>query len=134
MANPTPATVAELVTAAKDHIRNLSPAGVSHALEVTDAVLLDLREEAEIPRTGVIPGAIRAPRGMLEFYADPTSPYHMEELRPTRPVILYCASGGRSALAGRSLQQLGYVDVAHLEGGIKAWEEDGRPLLNGDLG
>ena len=64
---------------------------------------------------------------MLEFYADPTSPYHRLEFDPARRTILYCASGGRSALAARTLRDLGYADVAHLDGGLKAWIAAGLP-------
>jgi rhodanese-related sulfurtransferase len=65
---------------------------------------------------------------MLEFWADPTSPYHREEFDPARRIILYCASGGRSALATATLRQLGYQNVAHLDGGLKAWKEQERPV------
>jgi rhodanese-related sulfurtransferase len=71
---------------------------------------------------------VHAPRGMLEFYADATSPYHRAEFDQTRRVILHCASGGRSALAADTLAVLGYTDVAHLEGGLKAWQEEGLPV------
>ena len=64
---------------------------------------------------------------MLEFYADPTSPYHWPEFRPDRRVVLHCASGGRSALAAVTLARLGYGDVAHLDGGLKTWKEQGLP-------
>jgi rhodanese-related sulfurtransferase len=64
---------------------------------------------------------------MLEFWADPASPYHRPEFDPARRTVLYCASGGRSALAARTLQSLGYVDVAHLDGGIKSWKQAGHP-------
>ena len=66
---------------------------------------------------------------MLEFYADPASPYHRPEFEPNRRVILYCASSGRSALAVKTLQSLGYRDVAHLDGGIKAWSAANQPLV-----
>jgi rhodanese-related sulfurtransferase len=65
---------------------------------------------------------------MLEFWADPTSPYHREEFDPARRTVLYCASGGRSALAADTLQRMGYTNVAHLDGGIKAWKEAGKPV------
>jgi rhodanese-related sulfurtransferase len=65
---------------------------------------------------------------MLEFYADPTSPYHRPEFDPARRTILYCASGGRSALAAETLTQLGYANVGHLDGGIKAWTSSGREV------
>jgi rhodanese-related sulfurtransferase len=66
---------------------------------------------------------------MLEFRADPASPYHLDEFNPDRPVLLYCASGGRSALAGAVLRQLGYRSVAHLDGGLKAWTDSGRAIV-----
>ncbi len=65
---------------------------------------------------------------MLEFWADTTSPYHRSEFDPNRRIILHCASGGRSALAADTLQQMGYTNVAHLDGGIKAWSEAGQPV------
>ena len=91
-------------------------------------MLVDLREPDELKQSGRIGGAVHAPRGMLEFYADPTSPYHRAELDPARRTIVYCASGGRSALGAQALRQLGYANVAHLEGGVKAWTASGREL------
>jgi rhodanese-related sulfurtransferase len=79
-------------------------------------------------REGAIPGAVHAPRGMLEFYADPTSPYHRPEFDPDGRVILYSASGGRSALAAATLQALGYTRVAYLDGGINAWVAAGNAV------
>lgn len=121
-------TVVELVTRAKAQVENLTAEQV--AQEATEgALLVDLREPSELDDDGIIEGAIHAPRGMLEFYADPTSPYHRDELDPSRRTILYCASGGRSALGAVALASLGYSDVAHLEGGIKAWRNDGRSVV-----
>lgn len=68
------------------------------------------------------------PRGLLEFWADPASPTHRPQFDPTRPTILYCAAGSRSALAAEALQGLGYSDVAHLDGGIQAWKRAGLPV------
>jgi rhodanese-related sulfurtransferase len=85
-------------------------------------VLIDLREPAELAEQGVIPGAIHAPRGMLEFYADPASAHDRKEFQPGARTILYCASGGRSALACDTLRSLGYIDLAHLDGSLKALE------------
>lgn len=116
-----------MVAAARARIENLAPHEVAAALD-EDAVLLDLREPAERDAQGQIPGAIAAPRGMLEFWADPDSPYHRAELDPDRRTILYCASGGRSALATDTLQRLGYRNVAHLDGGLKAWKDSGYPV------
>ena len=122
-------TITELVADAKARIDNLDPSQVAAELETQDIVLVDLREPRELDDSGVIPGAVHAPRGMLEFWADPTSPYHRSEFDPDRRTLLYCASGGRSALAAVTLQELGYRNVAHLDGGIKAWTEAGRPTV-----
>ena len=115
-------TISERVAQAKGKIENLTPEQVAKEIEA-GAVLVDLREPGELDSDGKIEGAVHAPRGMLEFYADPTSPYHREEFDPSRRTILYCASGGRSALAAVALQDLGYTDVAHLDGGVKAWRQ-----------
>lgn len=124
----------ELVAAAKAGVENLDVEQVASELESGDPLVVDLREQAELDRTGTIPGAIHAPRGMLEFYADPSSPYHLEQLDPSRRTILHCASGGRSALAARTLSEMGYEDIAHLDGGIKAWTEAGKPVEGGSEG
>lgn len=121
-------SVQELVTRAKSQIRNLSVSEFASALETDPVTLVDIREPDEVGRDGAIPGAVQAPRGMLEFWADPASSYHRPEFDPTRRTLVYCASGGRSALAVQALRVLGYTDVAHLEGGIKAWKEHGRSV------
>src|SRR3954465_3688470 len=119
----TMTTAAHLIAEAKARIENLSPAAVAVEMESDDVLLVDLREAEE--RQSIIPGALHAPRGMLEFYAAPTSAYHRSEFDPSRRTILYCASGGRSALAADTLQGLGYARVAHLDGGLKAWQAAG---------
>jgi len=121
-------TAAEMVAAAKAQVRNLSVEEVASELEREDTVLVDIREPGERAQNGSIPGSIEAPRGMLEFWADPSSSYHREEFDPSRRIILHCASGGRSALAAATLQQLGFKDVAHLDGGMSAWSAAGRPI------
>ena len=128
MAQSQPKAAAEMVADAKGHIENLTPKQVASELDREDVVLIDIREEAERVQNGAIPNSVPAPRGMLEFWADPTSAYHREEFDPARRTILYCASGGRSALATETLQRMGYGNVAHLEGGIKAWKEGGHPV------
>jgi rhodanese-related sulfurtransferase len=120
-------TVKTMVAAAKMLLENLPPEDVAGELERGDVLLVDVREPGETAK-GVIPGAVLAPRGMLEFHADPESPYHLDGFDPDRRVIVYCSAGSRSALAARSLAQLGYRDVAHLEGGFTAWSADGRPV------
>ncbi|AWN22142.1 sulfurtransferase [Deinococcus irradiatisoli] len=121
-------TAAQMVLEAKQRVENLTVEQVAAELERGDTLLLDVREPGEQDQTGKIPGSIATPRGMLEFWADPSSPYHRSELQPDRRIIIHCASGGRSALAADTLQQMGYTNVAHLEGGIQAWKNAGQPV------
>jgi rhodanese-related sulfurtransferase len=114
-----------LVKEAKEQIENLTPIEVSAALSTGNVVLIDIRESEELKQHGKIPNSIHAPRGMLEFYADPAQPYYKPEFDKTNRIILHCASGGRSALAALTLKQMGFEQVAHLDGGIKAWKEAG---------
>lgn len=125
----TSKTAVQLVQAAKSNIENLSPDQVQTEIASGNVTLVDIRDAPELT-TGTIPGAIHASRGMLEFYADPSSPYHKPEINPDNRVILHCASGGRSALAVQTLHQLGYNNVAHLDGGLKAWQAAGKPVDN----
>jgi rhodanese-related sulfurtransferase len=111
----------QLVHEAKQRIENLTPDQVAAELDRGEVLLVDLRETDERIEKGAIPGSVHAPRGMLEFFADPTNEDHRPEFNPRRRTILYCAGGARSALAVETLQQLGYSDVAHLEGGFTAW-------------
>jgi rhodanese-related sulfurtransferase len=120
-------TAAEMVSEAKQRIENLTVDDVAAELESGDAVVVDLREPAELAATGRIPGSVHVPRGMLEFHADPSSPYHLAQLDPSKRVILHCAAGGRSALAAATLKDMGYERAAHLDGGFTAWKEAGRP-------
>ena len=117
----------ELVTEAKAKIENLDVAGVEKERGV-GVLLVDLREPGELAESGRIAGSVNVPRGMLEFRADPTSPYHQEGFAPERRIILHCATGGRSALAAAALKDMGYTNVAHLDGGFKAWVAAGRPV------
>jgi rhodanese-related sulfurtransferase len=120
----------ELVKEAKQEIENLTPAQVMQELAGSNVVLIDIRESEELAQNGKIPGAIHAPRGMLEFYADPTLPYYRPEFDKDKRIILHCASGGRSALAAKTLHQMGYENVAHMDGGLKAWKEGGHPVTS----
>lgn len=117
----------DLVAEAKAKIENLDAARVEQEL-AAGVLLVDLREPAEIAEQGRIPGSVHVPRGMLEFRADPTSPYHQDGFDPERRVILHCATGGRSALATAALKEMGYTNVAHLDGGFKGWIAAGRPI------
>ena len=119
--------VRQLVVAAMATAENLTPADVAAELDRPGVLLVDIREPAEIAYGG-IPGAVLVPRGVLEFRADPGHPQHVDGFVPGRRVILYCSTGARSALAVRSLQELGYHDVAHLGGGLDAWMAEARPM------
>ncbi len=93
-----------------------------------DLLLLDIREIQERVDLGTIPGALHAPRGMLEFWADPESVYYRDWFREDRRTVLFCAAGGRSALAVKALRDMGFKDVAHLEAGFNGWREAGEPV------
>lgn len=118
-------STAELVKEAKQQIENLTPEQVSHELADANVVLIDIRESEELQQAGKIPQSVHASRGMLEFYADPAMPYHKPEFDKSKRIILHCASGGRSALAAVTLKEMGYENVAHMDGGIKAWKDAG---------
>jgi rhodanese-related sulfurtransferase len=122
-------TASQLVAEAKARISNLTVEQVAGEIATGNVVLVDVREPGELAEQGAIAGAVHAPRGMLEFHANPASPYHRRELDPSARTIVYCASGSRSALAGDLLRQLGYADVASLDGGLKAWKATGRPVV-----
>ena len=110
-------------------LAEVASVSVDGALALTggeDALFVDVRERAE-QSAGAIAGAVAAPRGFLEFIADPASPMHDPALSSGKRLIVYCASGGRSALAAKTLQDMGYADVANLTGGFQAWSEAGGP-------
>ncbi len=108
--------------------RRLSPAEVEAHLLARDATLIDIRESEELDEHGWIAGSVHVPRGLLESRADPTSPMHRPELDPQRLTIVHCAAGDRSALAIGTLESLGYLDVAELDGGIVAWKQADAPV------
>ncbi|AHB48877.1 rhodanese [Hyphomicrobium nitrativorans NL23] len=100
-----------------------------HALrERGEVLLVDLRDRRELERDGRIPGAFHCPRGMLEFWIDPESPYHKPVFAEPHRFVFYCASGWRSALATRTAQDMGLQPVAHLAGGFTAWRDAGFPI------
>ncbi len=118
-------TAAHLVAEAKAHVASCGERDATVELGAGEVLLVDIREAEERLESGTIHGAIHAPRGMLEFYADPTSAYYRPEFDPGRRTILFCASGSRSALATEALQTLGYANVRYLGGGLEAWQEAG---------
>ena len=112
-------SVAEMIREARAQIELVSPDAVSNELEAGGAIIIDVREPVEWERH--IRGALQVPRGLLEFVADPASPRHNPELNPNRRVIVYCASGARAALATLALKNMGFRNVANMDGGLKAW-------------
>jgi rhodanese-related sulfurtransferase len=93
-----------------------------------DVVFVDLRDPRELEREGMIPGAFHCPRGMLEFWIDPESPYHKPVFAEDRRFVFYCASGWRSALSTRTAQEMGLAKAAHVGGGFTAWKAAGGPV------
>jgi rhodanese-related sulfurtransferase len=89
---------------------------------------VDVRDVRELEHEGVIPGALHAPRGMLEFWVDPDSPYHRDVFAQDKEYVLFCALGWRSALATKTLMDMGLERVAHVEGGFTAWKQAGAPV------
>ena len=116
-------TVAEMLAAARAAVPAITPAE-AQALIDKGALVVDIRDSAEIAASGKVRGAVAVGRGLLEFKADPTAPTHDPQFRQDRPVILYCGSGGRAALAGKTLKDMGYTDVRNL-GGFKGWADAG---------
>jgi rhodanese-related sulfurtransferase len=112
----------DLVAEAKREIENLGIEALKREMaENADLLVVDIREIQERVDRGCIPGSVHVPRGMLEFWADPSLDYYREFFRPERRTILYCAGGGRSALAAKALKEMGYENVAHLEPGFDGW-------------
>ncbi|QIG51285.1 rhodanese-like domain-containing protein [Nordella sp. HKS 07] len=93
-----------------------------------DVVIVDIRDVRELERDGRIPGSFHAPRGMLEFWVDPESPYHKPIFAEDKMFIIHCASGWRSLLASATLQSMGLTPVRNLKGGFAAWKEAGGPV------
>ena len=122
-----PNSVKSLLAEANAAVERISPADAKAMIDRGEAVVVDVRDSAEVEKTGKVPGAINISRGMLEFKADPETPYYEPQLTKDKTVILYCASGGRSALSGKTLKEFGYEKVRNL-GGFKDWAEAGLPV------
>ncbi len=117
-----------LLAEAEAAITTVTPQEAMALHNDANALLVDLRDIRELERDGRIPGALHAPRGMLEFWVDPESPYHRDIFVSGKRFVLYCASGWRSALAAQTLQQMGLEPVCHIGGGFNAWKEAGGPV------
>lgn len=122
-------TASDLVAEANAEITALSPKELQQRLAGENPpVLIDIRDIRELSASGRISGAVHAPRGMLEFWADPKSPYHRDVFSKNDEFVLFCAAGWRSALATKALQDMGMSGLAHLAGGFAAWSEAGLPF------
>ncbi|MDD9909277.1 MAG: rhodanese-like domain-containing protein [Ahrensia sp.] len=122
-------TAMQLVEAANIEIETVSPADALAMQRAGKAVLVDIRDVRELAREGKVPDAVHAPRGMLEFWVDPESPYHRDVFaQPDKSYIFFCAGALRSALATRDMQAMGLVPVAHIAGGFAQWREEGLPV------
>ena len=119
-------TSKQLVQEAMDKIKTITPSELKDLQKKnTDLILIDIRDIRELKKTGKILGAKHMPRGMLEFWLDPESPYYKKEISPDVTKVLYCASNWRSALATKSIQEMGFNNVCHVRGGFQAIVDEG---------
>jgi hypothetical protein len=117
-----------LVAEANSVVRTLSVEETQALLGREDTVLVDLRDPRELEREGKMPGAFHCPRGMLEFWIDPESPYHKPIFAEDKQFVFFCGGGWRSALAAKAAQEMGLKPVAHMDGGFTAWKKAGAPV------
>ena len=118
----------KMLDAAKAQIEELEAADAVKLAGRDDVVLVDLRDPRELEREGKIPGAFHCPRGMLEFWIDPESPYHKEQFAQDKKFVFFCAAGWRSALSAKTAQDMGLKPVAHVLGGFLGWKDAGGPV------
>ncbi len=118
----------QLVDAAESEVETISVDEASALLEDDSVIFVDIRDIRELQREGKLPGATHAPRGMLEFWVDPDSPYHREVFAEDKKFVFYCASAWRSALATKTVQDMGMENVCHMGGGFTAWKESDKPI------
>lgn len=118
----------QLIVEARAKIHTLTREEARHKLDDPNVVFVDIRDVRELEREGMIPGAFHAPRGMLEFWVDPESPYYKDIFGSGKEFVFYCASAWRSSLATAQLQDMGLTPVGHIEGGFKGWKEAGLPV------
>jgi rhodanese-related sulfurtransferase len=123
-----------LVAAAKSEIKEYPASEAIELARRPDVLLVDIRDPRELEREGKIPGAFHCPRGMLEFWIDPDSPYYKPVFGEDRTFVFFCAGGKRSALATKTAQDMGQKPVAHIIGGFGAWKSAGGPIDRPDTG
>ncbi len=117
-----------LIAQAMERVETVPLNQAKEFLEDSNTVFVDIRDVRELEREGMIPNALHAPRGMLEFWVDPDSPYFKPIFGEGKRLVLYCASAWRSALATETLQRMGVPGVCHLEGGFSAWKKAELPV------
>jgi rhodanese-related sulfurtransferase len=117
-------TVQAMLAEAEAAVPRISPDEAKGLLGRADVLFLDVREPTEVVASGKVPGAVAVPRGLVEFRADPASPMHDAAFDRAKTVVTYCASGGRAALVGKTLKDMGYANVRNL-GGFKGWLDSG---------
>ncbi len=120
--------IKQLVAEANAEIETVKAGDAVKLKDDSNVVLVDLRDIRELQRDGRVPGAFHAPRGMLEFWVDPESPYYKEIFGTGKKFVFFCAGGLRSALAAQAVQHMGLEPVCHIEGGFRAWKEAGGPV------
>jgi rhodanese-related sulfurtransferase len=120
-----------LVAEANSKIETIPTEAAKALVGKGDVVLVDLRDPRELEREGKIPGAFHCPRGMLEFWIDPESPYHKPVFAEDKKFVFFCGGGWRSALAAATAQEMGLKPVAHIEGGFGAWKIAGGAVEGG---
>ena len=121
-----PKTSKDLLAEANATVQKLSPAEAAARIGQGDGLVLDIRDSAELQAAGKLEGSLHVPRGSLEFKADPDNPMYDSAFQKDRPILIHCAAGGRAALAGKTLQDLGYTNVVNI-GGFKDLVEAGVP-------
>ena len=124
---PLKTSAADMVAQARDRIEEIETPDLIAMVDDPDVVIVDIRDVRERQRTGFIPGSVHAPRGMVEFWVDPDSPYYKDVFGQNKKYIFHCASGWRSALTVATLQDMGF-DAAHLKDGFSTWEKSGGPV------
>lgn len=120
-------TVKQMLEAANAAVPKITPAQAKDMIAKGNTLVVDVRDGGEVEKSGKVPGAINVSRGLLEFKADADSPYHDKAFARDKTVILYCASGGRSALSGKTLKDMGFGTVYNM-GAFKDWVEAGNPV------
>jgi len=121
-------SAAQMVANARGEIEEIDAADAIELLENPDVVIVDIRDVRERQRTGYIPGSFHCPRGMVEFWVDPQSPYYKDIFGRDVEFVFHCASGWRSAITVETLQRMGFAKIAHIRDGFTSWKEAGGPI------